>query len=610
LWEKQVSTVVGVQLDLWPPSIQPVGHPGETALGPAFFLFCVTSLEPLMKMSTAIPLRDSMQEAPYNLKIVEVDWVYKAFEGLSNERKLAQLFNIFLAARDPKDLQAIAQFQPGAVTVALSSSVEDIQRAHSTLAEHSELPVLVSADLEGGAIQMACFTPLTNPLGMAAAAAGLYEQGVDLMAQEAALVGINWAFAPAVDINKEFRSAITATRSYGSSAAKVEAMAHVYMKSMQSHGVAATAKHWPGEGYDARDQHLVTTINPLSVKAWRESFGQIYLSLIRQGLLSVMSAHIAFPAYARAQGAEGVEAYRPASVSKILNQQLLRGELGFNGLITSDASSMGGLSSWGPRENNLPEVIENGCDMILFSTDMHGDLAILTRALKDGRLSQNRVNEAVLRILALKAKVGTYKENSGKSPARHHCKDLPLPGGKEISEAISAASPTLVKDVNGVVPISVQHHRRITLVTEPVRSGFVDLPPEPLIIAQLLRDEGFEVSTYDPVRPPVAGEADLVVYLLAQESVLTKSHIYLDWVSMLGPMESAMRRTWHEIPSLLISFGQPYYLYDAPRMPCVINAYSAIEPVQRAVVRKLLGLEPFVGISPVDPYCGLSDAIY
>jgi beta-N-acetylhexosaminidase len=71
-----------------------------------------------------------------------------------------------------------------------------------------------------------------------------------------------------------------------------------------------------------------------------------------------------------------------------------------------------------------------------------------------------------------------------------------------------------------------------------------------------------------------------------------------------------MRRYWHDIPCALVSFGQPYYLYDAPRMPCVVNAYTAASPVQHAVVRKLLGAEAFTGVSPVDAFCGLPDAAY
>jgi beta-N-acetylhexosaminidase len=471
--------------------------------------------------------------------------------------------------------------------------------------------LLFSADLEGGAINLDCLTPFTNQLGMAAAASeSLYEQTLNVLADEAVELGINWSFTPVIDINADFRSAIVATRSFGSNPQSIAALSRINVRTLQTHGIATTAKHWPGDGYDARDQHLVTTINPLAMSAWRSTFGQLYGALIEEGVLCVMSAHIALPAYSRECGHNGLEAYRPASVSALLNVGLLRDELGFNGLVVSDASSMGGLTSWGPRAHVLPEIIENGCDMVLFTPDVESDLALLEVALAQRRLSSARVDQAVLRILATKAALGLHKCNR-KDEIRSAATARSAHASTEhtaISEAVAAASPTLVKDTRATIPISLATHRRVVIVSDAHRWGFDDLKPAPLIVDRLLAQEGFAVTPYDAGKPPVAGEVDLLIYLLAQESLLTKSHIYLDWVSMLGRMEAAMRRPWQEIPSVLISFGQPYYLYDAPRMPCVINAYSAIETVQRAVVRKLMGKEPFTGVSPVDAFCGLPDA--
>jgi len=136
------------------------------------------------------------------------------------------------------------------------------------------------------------------------------------------------------------------SRSYGSNIETILDHALVNVATFQRHGIAATAKHWPGEGYDDRDQHLVGTLNPLDEPAWRASFGRLYRGLIDAGVMTVMSAHIAWPAYARRHGVEGLESCRPASVSRLLNQTLLRGELGFNGLIVSDAIGMAGLGSW------------------------------------------------------------------------------------------------------------------------------------------------------------------------------------------------------------------------------------------------------------------------
>ena len=153
------------------------------------------------------------------------------------------------------------------------------------------------------------------------------------MAEEARAIGINWSFTPVIDINATFRSAIVATRRYGADVEVIERQTLTQIAEFQAAGVAATVKQWPGEGFDDRDLHLVTTINPLTMAAWEANFGRDYRAAIGAGVMSVMSvmsAHIALPAYVLAATTDaGGEAYRPASVSRALNIDLLRGELGF-----------------------------------------------------------------------------------------------------------------------------------------------------------------------------------------------------------------------------------------------------------------------------------------
>jgi beta-N-acetylhexosaminidase len=101
---------------------------------------------------------------------------------------------------------------------------------------------------------------------------------------------------------------------------------------------------------------------------------------------------------------------------------------------------------------------------------------------------------------------------------------------------------------------------------------------------------------------------DLVLYLFGDETLLTRNHIYLDWLRVGGNIDKAMERTWHDIPTLMISFGFPYLLYDAPRVPTYINAYATYEGMQEAVADALLGNVKWNRHSPVDPFCGLEDA--
>ncbi|MFN3577438.1 MAG: glycoside hydrolase family 3 N-terminal domain-containing protein, partial [Tabrizicola sp.] len=320
----------------------------------------------------------------------------------------------------------------------------------------------------------------------------------------------------------------------------------------------------------------------------------------------VMSAHIAFPAYVLAHDPDaGIEACRPASVSPLLNQTLLRGELGFNGVIVSDATPMAGFGAWAHRDEMLPQVVSSGCDVILFSDEPEADIARIEAALDDGRLTLARLDEALIRILGLKAALGLHR--SGRDPAdRSRLFD---PANARIAEEVTARAPTLVKDVKGILPLSPDRHRRVlvhsTGIVTPLHGE-----GQPMIFPDLLRAEGFEVTLHQPGERSDQRDFDLVLFLMGEETLLTRGRIFLDWNRLTGGMSGAMQRHWHQVPTALISFGYPYYLYDAPRMPCVVNAYATMDSMQRATLDCLLGRAPFRGTNPVDPFCGLPDARY
>ena len=165
------------------------------------------------------------------------------------------------------------------------------------------------------------------------------------------------------------------------------------------------------------NQHIVTSINSLSCEAWDESYGKIYKSLIDAGLLSIMVGQIALPAYEKEFG-QGTEIIRPATLSPVILQELLRKKLGFNGVISTDATQMIGFCSAMPRELAVPTAIESGCDIFLFNRSLEEDFEFMLKGYEKGILSNKRLNEAVKRILGLKQalklsekkKRGTYSE--------------------------------------------------------------------------------------------------------------------------------------------------------------------------------------------------------
>lgn len=554
---------------------------------------------------------EHLRNKPFCLDEKGLAWVESVFEEMGVEEKVSQVFNLLLLGNEEKDFDAIKRFKPGGFTRFYSNDLRYEWEQLNSISDCLKIPPLVSADLEGSRQSFSFGTSLPNQLSLAAIDDVTTTQAVtSIFAHEAKGVGVNWSFTPVIDINKAFRSAIVGCRSYGSDVDLIQRHATAHIQAMQSSGVAATVKHWPGEGYDDRDQHLVTTSNPLSYADWMDTYGKLYRSAIDDGVMSVMSAHVAFPAYVKSIVDDpGVEAHRPASVSYHLNQKLLREEFGFNGVIVSDATGMGGFGAWGPRKIMLPEVIENGCDVILFAENLDEDYAAIMDGLKDGRLSQRRLDEAVIRVLGMKAALGLHQR--AWLPTWEDCqRSFAQPPSLEVAREVFSKVPTLVKDTQDLLPLSVSTHKRVLVIAEPIRHPLLEGSPFDFALPEALKREGFTVTLYTAEMELEASQFDLIIYLFGEESLLTKSHIYIDWISLTGRFGRSMERYWHDTPTLMISFGHPYYLYDAPRVKTYVNAYCSLDQMQLSVVEALMGRQAWNSFSPIDAFCQQEVARY
>jgi beta-N-acetylhexosaminidase len=550
-----------------------------------------------------------LRRAPFHLDEAAVAWVEATINSLTLAQKVGQLFVHASFGQDQGELARLIDLQPAGITRFFTPDMAFETNLLDSLRAQSVIPLLISADLEGSRMSLPFGTEVPNPLALAAIDdVQATTEVARIMAQEAVALGINWTFTPVLDINAAFRSPIVATRGFGSDIDCIKRHALAQMAVFQAHGIAATVKHWPGEGYDDRDQHLLTTQIPLSVEQWHNSFGRLYCAAIDQGVMSVMSAHIAFPAYARqCDPNSGIEAFQPASVSSILNKTLLRGELGFNGVIVSDATQMAGFGAWAARPEMLAQVIQNGCDIILFSTDPHADQAIIQSAIANGTITQERLYDALSRSLGLKAWLGLHQQK----PQISRDPQTSFANARNVASAaaITARAPTLVKDTRGLLPLCPQRHQRVLVVSGGIVSP---LHPDgqPFALIEQLRGEGFDVTVYDQTLQITPKDWDLMLFLLGEETLLTRGRIFVDWARIMGNLGASMARHWHEIPTAMISFGYPYALYDAPRVPCYINAYTTMDSMQTAVLDALLGRISWNRHNPVDPFCGLEDAAY
>src|SRR5919204_255047 len=418
-------------------------------------------------------------------------WVDATFTALRPEDKVAQLLIPTLGAYDYRR-EAVDAFLAERTLGGIFVGIADRDRHREEIARlqaRCSIPLVVASDLEAGAGHFVRGgVPFPELLAVAAAndAQLAYTLGT-AAAREGREAGIHWALAPVVDVNVNPDNPIANTRSLGDDPGRVAHLAAAIAHGMQEHGLAACAKHFPGDGVDDLDQHTVTSVNTLSRQEWPRISGFPFRQAIAAKVWSVMVGHIALPAWDAAQNACGV--YRPASISHTLVTGLLRGELGFQGLIVTDDMNMGGVAGYAKRRERTVACIAAGCDMLLFPK-LPDDYAALVEAVRSGVLPEARIDDAVRRILAFKARLNLHTgELFGPAVAAQEQQAFAT-----ASRQIAAAAIVKVRDLHGTLPI--RHLRPGAKVLTITLSSAVQDVPE---VDQALRERGYHVDhAYNP----------------------------------------------------------------------------------------------------------------
>ncbi|BCJ96305.1 glycosyl hydrolase [Anaerocolumna cellulosilytica] len=565
---------------------------------------------------------DVLKKNPFNLKDKQVEWVKRTLETMTVEEKIGQLFHLIMYSSNEEYLQELVhKYKIGGI-MGRQMTLEECCKAVTYLQKESQVPMLISANFEAGGDGMIAEGTNVGP-NMQIGATGNPEfagkQGY-VCAREGLAVGANYAFAPVIDIDYNFRNPIMATRLYGSDPKLVRDCGVAYTKAVQEQGMAVSIKHFPGDGVDERDQHLVTSINSLSCEEWDESFGTAYKACIDAGALTVMVGHIMQPAYSR-KLVPGIkdESIMPATLAPELLNGLLREKLGFNGLIITDATTMAGMCIPMSRDKAVPYTIAAGCDMFLFAKNLEEDYQFMTEGVKNGMITPERLNEAVMRILATKAalKLPEKKENGTLIPNVEEAKKIiGCKEHREIDVQVADSSATLIKNLQDIIPLDVNKYRRMLLYpmftgeNAYMGGGNEDIDK----IREAFEGEGFEVSIYQPPaslqegfsvsHKDMVSKYDLLVYV---SNLITKSNqttVRIEWAQ---PMGANCPNFQAAIPTIFISFANPYHLLDVPRIRTFINTYKLKPSTLRAVIDKLLGRSEFKGTSPIDPFVGRWD---
>ena len=575
-----------------------------------------------------------LKQKPFGLTAEQEEHVFHIVSEMTVEEKIGQVLCPQLTTLQEEMLDYYLHVLKVGGFMIRPSKVDGMKERLNQAQSKSKYPLLIAANLEsGGNGALVGGTRFANPLGCAATGEKetAYRLG-KISCSQGAAAGVNWSFAPIVDIDYNYHNPITNVRTFGSDPDTVISFAGEYIRAAKEEGVVATIKHFPGDGRDERDQHLLVSVNDCSYEEWSKSYRRVYEELIKEGAAAVMVGHIAAPYVVKHRYPELTEneMYMPGTQSKALMTGILREELGFNGVIVTDSTLMVGYMQNMPRHEAVPYSIECGADMILFNRSIEEDVEFLRKGMESGILSERRLNESVARILALKMSMGLFEKRTS-DDNRLPEKEIINPLYHEWVKECADKAITLVKDTKQILPLSARGGKRIFL--NVIEGNVTNDSAFAKDIKKRLKREGFQVTlhkrkfnfntrkvTLDTSTPAVkkaleevmcntesfVSQYDMAMIVINIPTVSNATVVRVNWNALFGRGNDF---PWYsgELPLLVVSTCNPYHLLDVPMAHAYVNTYTNNKETIDALFEKLLGRSEFSGVSPGDPFCGKGD---
>ncbi|WP_043934532.1 glycoside hydrolase family 3 protein [Bacillus sp. EB01] len=555
--------------------------------------------------------RVDLKAKPYNLSDEDIKWVQETISGMTDEEKIGQLFiNLFFFGGDQfsgnnlTNEEILKKYHIGGARYQ-GGTGEQVQDLINSLQSGSKVPLLVAANCDSGgngAMKDGTYVAKAAMCEASGDTQVSYDAGY-VSGREEQAIGVNWNFDPCVDILKNWRNTIVNTRAYGTDAETVIKHTNAYIEGLTESNIGVCIKHWPGDGTEERDQHLVMGVNELGVDEWEESFGQVYRNHIENGVHSIMAGHIALPEYQK-QLIPGLDDrdVLPATLAPELINGLLKTKLGFNGLVLTDAAHMLGMTAAMKREEYVPQAIAAGCDMFLFFNDIDEDYNFMLNGYKNGVITEERLQDALERILGLKASLGLHKAQQEGGLLRTR-DDLKVVGSEDHIERAKAAADkgiTLVKNTLDQLPIRPETHKRIRLYyLEGEKGGIYEAGSETLnFIKAELERRGFEVTVNDGttrIKGPTLKYRDEVDAALVFANVVgygAQNNYRIQWKTA---MSNEVPWYVYEVPTVFVSLNFTTHLTDVPMVKAYINAYNDDEITITKTIDKLMGESEFKG---------------
>lgn len=558
-------------------------------------------------------------------------WADEQLKAMTLEEKAGQLISIGINAHflnqssdEFKELRRqVEQNHVGGIILFRGSVYESVHLVNR-MQQLAKLPLIVSADLEAGSGMR--FEDTTNlPWNMAVGATGdpayARRQG-ELTAREARALGIQHIFAPVADVNNNAGNPVINVRSFGEDPAEVARFVAAFIEGAQGAGVIATAKHFPGHGDTAVDSHRGLPVIDVA-RARLDAVELVpFRAAIKAGVGSVMTAHIGLPQIdptqvsplprdaivspSYAEREVFVEnAVLPGTLSPDITTKLLRRDLGFDGIVVTDALDMSGLTIYFKQDEAGVRAVLAGADMLLKPADPDAILRGLVEAVKSGRLTEKRIEESARRILAAKYDLGLASRRV--APLEEIDTIVAGPDSLKFADEVAARAVTLVRDDAKLVQradgfglrpgarvfnLAITNGEDRFWIANPFASQLARLGTRAETVVLDSRSTEAEVSE----ALERAQKADVVIasmYGRVRSGATNSAGLPEQDARVLNALIEK------KVPVVGISFGNPYLLQSFKGFGTYIVAYGDMPSLQRAAARALLGRADFSGRLPI-----------
>lgn len=560
---------------------------------------------------------------PFALSEKSLKKADKMLKKMTIDEKVGQLVHIGINARylnqdNPEFTELkrqIVENKLGGI-VLFGAPVYETVHLVNRMQEAAKTPLLISIDAETGVGMR--FGDVENfPWNMAMAATGKLEfarRAGQITGREARALGITQVYAPVLDVNNNADNPVINVRSFGENPEMVGRFGAAFIDGLQSQKVIGTAKHFPGHGDTNVDSHRGLPIIDVS----RQRLDSIELppfqQAIKAGVASIMVAHIGLPQidpteikplknFIQGDAEEGAEiinqkATMPATLSPVVQTEILRKQMGFDGLIVTDAMSMSGLTIYFNQDEAAVRAVLAGADILEKPADVDVTVKGLRDAVKSGRITEERLNQSVRKILAWKEELGLEKQKI--TPLEKIDTIVSSKESRQLSDEIAKDAVTLVKNEQKNLPLQSGQRAVVLCITNSLDRGvgnsFIATLRANGIKAErvVLEEDSTEKEIAEAIKK--LGNTDVIITGLF-------ARVRSGAANSIG-IPKAGERVLREAfktgkPNIGISFGNPYFLRDIPEFKTYITTYGDMSSLQRAAANAVSGKQDFVGKLPI-----------